>query len=211
MSSRLNSVSPPGQEPASRLQRAFVWFGAAALAAPLTIVLHELGHFLTGAAFGFPDLVLRYGSVGSTAAERGFPLWQQGLQAAAGPLVTILIVLLCCLYVARRGPQEMVVATGMVAPVRFLIGVVYLGYAGLVWLRNGRMEGTNFDEYNVARASGIPLEVLLGFEVLFMLGAWWFLAGKIHRRERGLALLSVGGGMVIGLLLWVNVLGPQLF
>jgi hypothetical protein len=180
------------------------------LAAPVTVVLHELGHYLVGAVFGFPGLVLRYGSVGSAAAEHGFPLWQLGLQAAAGPLVTILVTLLCCFHVAWRGPHIVAVATGLVAPIRFLIGVVYLGYAVLIWLRGGRMEGTNFDEYNVARASGIPLELLLGLEVLFMVGAWWYLGARIERRERWVALLSVGVGMVLGLLLWLSVLGPRL-
>jgi hypothetical protein len=180
------------------------------LIAPVTVLLHELGHFAAGAVFGFPELVLRYGSVDSAAAEQGFPLWQQGIQASSGPLVTLSLTLLCCFYVARRGPHMLAVTTGLVAPVRFLIGGVYFGYAAYVWLLGGRMEGSNFDEYNVARASGIPLEVLLAIEVMFMLGAWWYLASRTERRERWSALFAVGTGMVVGLLLWLGSIGPRL-
>jgi hypothetical protein len=57
---------------------------AAAVAAPLAIVVHEVAHFLAGLAFHFPNLVFHYASVSDGAAEAGFPLWRQGSEAAAG-------------------------------------------------------------------------------------------------------------------------------
>jgi hypothetical protein len=46
-------------------------------------------------------------SVSDSAAEAGFPLGQQGTQAAAGPLATLAIVLACCVAVARFGPHPL--------------------------------------------------------------------------------------------------------
>lgn len=184
------------------------WAAAAALAAPVTVLLHEIGHFLAGLAMGFPDLVLHYGSVSDTAAESGMPQWQLGIQSAAGPIVTILLALVCCVYVARRGPDRWAIATGIVAPIRFLIGVVYIGYALLVWWRGGRMEGSNFDEHNVAVASGLPLMLILAMEIVFLLSVWVYLFRAIRGVDWRVALASIGVGAVAGLLMWITVLGP---
>jgi hypothetical protein len=116
-------------------------------------VLHELAHFLAGLAFGFPDLVLHYGNVSDGAAKAGFPLWQQGVQAIAGPLATLLIVLTCCVATMRAGPKPWAVAPAFAAGVRSVgIGVAYLIVRIL-----GREARGNFDEMNAATQLVSPL------------------------------------------------------
>src|SRR5262245_45444508 len=114
-------------ERAMPLNRWLAWTVAATLAGPLAIIAHELAHLLAGLAFGFPQLALHYGSISDAAAESGFPEWQRGIQAAAGPLATLLIVLGSCVAAVRVGPKPWTVAPAFAAGVRSLaIGVGYL-------------------------------------------------------------------------------------
>lgn len=189
-----------------RGRRAILCGSAASVAAPVTILLHELGHYLADKAFGFPNVVLHYGSTSNGAAEAGFPLWQQGISAAAGPLTTIAILLLCCYIVARYGPHPVAVATGLVAPIRmFIIGVLFI----MARMKNANMSG-NFDELNASRAGGVSVDWLIAIELLALVAAWWYLASRIPRRERMLALLSCMAGMIVGLVLWIGLLGRVL-
>ena len=61
------------------------FFLAAATAALLTF-LHELAHYLVGAAFDFPGLTFEPTAVKDTAEAAGLPAWQRALKSVAGPL-----------------------------------------------------------------------------------------------------------------------------
>lgn len=188
------------------LQRWLMWAAAAALTAPVAVVLHELGHFATAHAFGFPDVVLHYGSVSDSAAENGFPLWQQGVQAAAGPLVTLTIVILCCYAARRAGSKPWSVAPAFAAGIRsVVIGSTYL----FIRLRHPSAQG-NFDELNAARDLGLPAELVVAVNVLLLLGAWAFLIRGIPKGRRTAALGATATGTIAGLALYFGWLGPWL-
>ena len=186
------------------MKRWLSWALAAAIAAPLAIVLHELGHFVVGLAFGVPDLVLHYGNVSDSADKTGIPLWQRGLQAAAGPLATLLIVLGCCVAVLRIGPKPWAVAPAFAAGVRSVgIGVAYLVVRIL-----GKPAQGNFDEMNAATRLGLPPELVIASNVLILLGAWVWLTYRIPSGQRVATLTATVLGTAVGLALYVGWLGP---
>jgi hypothetical protein len=187
------------------MMRRLPWALAAAVAAPLAIVVHELGHFIVGLTFGFPDLVLHYGNVSDGAAKAGFPAWQQGLQAAAGPLVTMLIVLGCC-AAARGRVKHLAITTGLAAGVRSVgIGVAY-GLARML----GRDAQGNFDEMNAAKGLGLSPELLIGLNVLIVAGAWVFLISRVPAGNRFSTLGAVAVGTAAGVAVYAMWLGPLL-
>ena len=83
-----------------------------AIAFPMAVLAHELGHFAAFAAFGFPDPVLRYASTSwSGSGEFGRLMragdveaaaalvqpWQVAVGVAAGVIVSYLTVIACVL------------------------------------------------------------------------------------------------------------------
>lgn len=185
---------------------ATLWFASGMIAAPLTILTHELGHFLAGLAFNHPGLAIHYGSVTSDAAKAGYPSWQLAIGAAAGPLVTCATVVLCCYLVARYRPHPLVVAVGLFAPLKFSVGLVFIYY----WLSGARNSSPNFDEFNVAKQAGITpfIPILIGVAVL--IGGWFWLIRSIPRGNRIVALATSIVGAAIGLALYGGIIGPRL-
>lgn len=122
-------------------------FGAAAaLVAPLTVIAHELGHFLAGRAMGF-DAELRAASVSGGAVLGRAPDWMVAVQALAGPLVTFLL-LASAFAIGRRRAKPWVIALAATAPLRFLVGASYLTWSIYAWSQGGELRGSpNFDEY----------------------------------------------------------------
>ena len=102
------------------------------VAAPLSIVLHELGHFGAFVAFGLPDPVLRYASAswagsgewltlfraGDMAAAALAEPWKMAVAMAAGPAVSYLTAIICVFAVRRfgPGPLSLVLGLGLSAP-----------------------------------------------------------------------------------------------
>lgn len=183
----------------------WLWFGAAVLAAPATIVLHELGHFIAAHTFGFPDVVLHHGSVSDGAAENGYPRWQIGLKAAAGPLVTLAVVLGCCYAVTKVGPRPWAIAPAFAAGLRSVaIGGAYM----FTRLRFPGSRG-NFDELNAARGLGLSADLVVAANVGLLVAAWVFLIRRIPQR-RLRVLGATTAGAVTGLALYIAWLGPTL-
>jgi hypothetical protein len=185
--------------------------GITIVAMPVTILLHEMGHYISGLIFGFPNLVLHYGSVTDTAKEQHFPLWQIGVTAAAGPFITLLFTICCCIYIRRRKPDIAVIILGITAPVRWLIiGFFYYISILRVWIRGSKFAETpNFDEYNIAHSLGISLPLLVTIEIIFLLFTWLFLARKIPANSRRRDLLFILFGIILGIALW-SFIGPLL-
>ncbi len=193
-----------------------------AVAAPLSIVLHELGHFAAYAAFGFPDPVLRYASVSwagsgewttlfragdmAAAAALAEP-WKVAVGAAAGPVVSYLTAIVCVLAVRRSGPGplSLVLGLGLSAPGQGLGALMVL----VINLFGGGFIGSQ-DEAWVASIAGISssLTALPGVACLVL--APWFLVTAIPRGRRLRVVVPVAGGMVLGLFGWLGWLGPLL-
>lgn len=182
------------------------WLAAAAIAGPFTILAHELGHFLTGIALGHPDVTLHYASVSSGAADAGVPAWELGLVAASGPLFSLAIVAICTWVAYRHRPYPLVVAAGVIAPVKFVIGIAFL----VARLRGAVGGSPNFDGFNAAVHFGIsPVWTSLA-GALVLVAAWVLLIRSIHPGGRGPPLLGLTVGTGAGIALYLGVVGPWL-
>lgn len=182
------------------------WLAATVIAVPFTILAHELGHFLTGIALGHPDVTLHFASVSSGATDAGAPAWELGLVAAAGPLVSLAMAGVCTWMAHRHRPYPLVVAAGFVAPVKFVIGVVFL----MSRLRGAEGGSPNFDEFNAAVHFGIsPVWTSLA-GALVLVAAWVLLIRSLPPGRRGLPLVGLTVGTGAGIFLYAGLVGPWL-
>lgn len=144
-----------------RLREGNWWASVAggALAFPVAVVPHELGHYGAYIAFGFPDPVLRCCSAGWSRAGEFTRLfragdieaaaaiaepWQEAVAAAAGPIVSYLMLIICVLAVRRfgPGPLSLVFAVGLVTPFRWTwaFPILSLMLRGTSLLGSGRTD-----------------------------------------------------------------------
>ena len=194
--------------------------GGGALAFPIAVLVHELGHFGAYAACGLPDPVLEYASAGWTGSDQFRSLfragdveaataiaepWQVAVGAAAGPVVSYLVLIACVLAVRRFGPGPiaLVFGIGLVTPFRWIWPVPVL------FLRLRGME-VNWgpDEVVVGVLTGVPqfLFILLGLASLVL--GYWFIVTAISRGERVCVFVPTLAGAVLGGVVWVRWLGP---
>ena len=199
------------------------WFAAVvggAIALPLSIIFHELGHFGAFTGFGFPDAVLRSTSA-SWAGSGEFKMlfragdmeaaaalaepWKIAVGSAAGPMISYLTAIACVLAVRRFGPGpfSLVLGLGLAAPLQGVAAFPVLAMN----LFGGGFTG-NQDEVWVAWLTGIPssLAVLPGLACLLL--GHWLLVRAIPRDRRLQVLAPTIGGMVLGGCLWILWLGP---
>jgi hypothetical protein len=199
---------------------AATWIGAAVIAVPLGVLLHELGHFLAYWAFGFQGVALHYDS-STHAVERTFwqlvfrgninaaaallPLWKVGLATTGGIAVTYLVTIACCIFAAWKSPHPLVIALGLFSPVRFLSGL-----PTVVAIIGGRRAGTGTDEAHLAALTGIPLLLLSFMGLLVLVFAWIWLLRRIPKTHRWVSLASLISGLALGIFLYFFLLGPRL-
>lgn len=194
--------------------------GGGALAFPVAVLLHELGHFGAYAACGLPDPVLRYSSANWSGSEEFTRLfragdleaanaiaeqWQMAVGAAGGPIVSYLTIIACVLAVRRFGPGalSLVLGIGLVTPFRWTwpFPILYL-----------RLRGTEVtwgpDEVVVGVLTGVPqfLFILLGL-ASFVFG-YWFIVTAVPRGRRVRTIVPTLVGAVLGGVVWVSWVGP---
>ncbi len=179
------------------------WWAAVAggaIAFPIAVLLHELGHFLGYTVFGFPDPVLHFGSAGwadeahealleagdlEAAAAIAQP-WQEAVAGALGPIVSYLTLIACVLAVRRLGPGplSLVLGVGLVTPLRWLPAIPLLAVrlVGVQWT-------VGMDEARLARRTGIPENLLLVLGVACFVLGYWFLITAFPRGERARAII----------------------
>lgn len=195
------------------------WIGAAIVAVPLGVLLHELGHFLAYLAFGFEGVALHYTSA-THALERTFwqqvyrgdvaaaasmiPLWKVGIATAAGIFVTCVVTFVCCVW-ARKSHHPLAIALGIFAPVRFVAGV-----STIPALLSGRSVRAGSDEAHLAALTGIPLIVLIFAGLVFLALAWIWLIRSIPKDHRFVSLGSLVAGLILGVVLYFSVIGRLL-
>ena len=207
------------ERPASRRATALEWGLGGLIAAPFAVLPHELGHYVVLLMLGVPDLALHYSTVtwdlrefwGAVqrddldAAAAVAPVWGVVLSDASGPVITYLIVAVCCYGCSRWRPHPGLVAVAFLAQVRIAAGAIHVTREAF-----GMERPTNYDELRVAILTGIPVEafVAFGLGVLLVSGAW--LARQFPADGRVVAVASMTAGMGAGMFLYARVYGPWL-
>lgn len=188
--------------------RVFAFFDAVALAVvavPVTVLLHELGHFGAAVALGFKEPRLHPFYTEYTQGD--YSDSHRLVVTAAGFLVTTLLTVGAGTIALRR-PRTFLLALCLAAPIRGLVWVPIL-----ILVSQGRATIGGGDEVKLARLTGMPLGAVIGFGfflVLFAIGAT--VAGLRRREaaERSHTLLGLFLGLIIG---WIayGAIAPRLF
>ena len=208
-----------GDAPDSRTAILVKWSLAGFAAGALTILPHELGHYLVYLAIDVPNLALHYESVSwdsqefweavgredYAAATVSAPIWGVALALAGGPLVTYAMVAACCYGCDRWRPYPVLVAVGYLCPLRIVVALMH----GVRVLR-GHDPSAGYDELRVAALTGIPVQVLVAFGIIVIAisGAW--LARYLPRGRRTMAVVSILAGAGAGTVLYLGYVGPWL-
>jgi len=186
-----------------------LWGSWCLLWVPLSILLHELGHWSAAVWLGFPDPVLHYSSI-SHGDIASWPPWAQGVVGLAGPTVTVIITLFACSWLGRRRDARWAFALSVSAASRFAVGVPYTAVNAVVLLMGGRLRPPAFDEHKAATALGWSGDAGLAFTSLLLVATLTWVAVKLPRGERTAAWAGLVGGTALGWVLWMKVLGPVL-
>lgn len=211
-------VAAPAQPSVSVWQQATTWAGASAAAVPFAILLHEVGHFLAHLIFGFRGATLHYSSAtyelerafwqqvyrgGAQSAAAIIPTWQVLTSTAAGIVVTYVVIIACCYFAARHRPHPLVIAIGLISPLRFISGIPTLA----AWF-SGKSIRSGSDEAHLAALTGIPAPLLILAGLIVLLFAWYWLIRCIPRQQRTFAVAGIIAGTVAGLVLYLRFIGP---
>ena len=190
---------------ATRLLR---WCGWPLLLAPLTIFLHELGHFLAAVALGFPDPQIHFSAI-SHGDVSGRPAWQSGVVGLAGPAVTAAFVFGGLALTFRAPRLRFGWALAFAAASRFFVGVPYT-IANLIALASGRrLDPPAFDEYKAGEALGWSGDATLAVSSLLFFAVLLRLALGVSRGQRTAGWLGLIVGTVAGWAAWFAA-GPYL-
>ena len=196
------------------------WVAGGVAAAPLSVLLHEFGHYLVYAALGLPGVTLHFDSVSwicsselmgalmewdYVSAASMAPLSHVAAGMAAGPVATYLVVAACCCLCAKWFPHPLLVAVGCLSNVRILgpLSVVVLQLLGY-------SVRSTCDECVVSALTGLPLALLVAPGVVCLVGAGWWLARCFPGGSRWLAAASMVAGFVVGMAVYAAYLGPLL-
>jgi hypothetical protein len=192
------------------------WIEAAKLALlamiimPVTVIIHELGHFATPLLFSLPAQ-LHPGSVSGGAELDHAPAWMVALQTGGGPLMSVLMGLGGgALY--HRDPRRLwAMALAASAISRFVMDIAYLG-ARFLFLLEGRVYAARpeIDEYRLAEALALPPPLVSGAAAAFFLGLIWLLLRRTQARRRLPFVLALIAGIALGTNLWFMLAPPVL-
>jgi hypothetical protein len=198
-----------------------IWLLTAAVAGPVGVVLHELGHYAAAVALGLPDVRLHFSSVsyanseefwqtlaaGDRAAAAAIhPLAYAAATALAGPVVTALLSLACAFVLAVSRPAEVVAAfcsaMALTAGIRSSVSVYYM-----FWVRPTFPDARpSFDEIDAARAFDIQIDWIV-WPTLACIAVSWILTLPRLRPNWWLKAPIALVTPVLGIALWSQV-GP---
>jgi cytochrome bd-type quinol oxidase subunit 2 len=184
--------------------------GWTALLTPLTILVHELGHFSIGLTTGLP-LELHPTSVSGGAEAGAAADWLVALQAGAGPLMTLAMSLLFAALYSRDRSRLWALAAAVAAASRLLVTTAFLGLRLFLLLLGRPYRATpNFDEHNAARALGLPPLLMAIAATAFLVALYVWLLRRMPQGRRFPFVIALIAGVVVGGAAWTSLPPPVL-
>lgn len=180
----------------------------AAIFAPLSIFVHELAHYVAGRAMGYP-VVMNVASVAGGAELGVDPNYEVAVQAAAGPLMTLILAFSALFFLRRQPMPRWAFAMAIVVPTRTMVGVVFLYYHVKARLSGEVFQGKpNFDEFNAATALGWSPVLLLSIQTALLILYYVYVIHRYPSGQRIWGSLAALCGGVAGIAVWMMVVGP---
>jgi hypothetical protein len=182
--------------------------GCAAIFAPLSILAHEAGHYISGLSMGYP-VAMEVASVSGGAVLGIDPNRDVALQAAAGPVVTLIIALFALAILRQQPLRRWAFAMAIVVPTRAMVGVVFLYYHVKARLSGEVFQGKpNFDEFNAATALGWSPVLLLSIQTALLILYYVYVIHRYPSGQRIWGSLAALCGGIAGISVWMIVVGP---
>ncbi len=187
--------------------RAAPWVAWCVFFAPLTIVLHELGHYLAALWVGSPNPALHYSwtSPGDLTAKDASIGAVIGL---AGPAVTVILSLFACAWILLRGAARWTFALAVSAASRLVVAVPYTVINIVLLLMGRSLSPPSFDEHKAAIALGWSGDAVLASTAMVLAGVLVCVGVKLPRGERLVAWPGLVIGTALGWICWMTLLGP---
>ena len=191
----------------------FWLFAVAVFSVPISVLLHELGHFGAYCAFGFDSPALHYASSGfpgdsefwshlqageKEQAMKIAGVTQMGIAALLGLLVSYAIVGIgIWIYVRFKFAEGLCFAASSSARFPLVAMLFFFG-------------GKHHDEAHVQQALGIPEVVLLIIGIACTIASTVLATYLLHRQSNAWKILPIIAGVVVGTACWMNGVGAFL-
>lgn len=195
------------------------WFLAGLPAAPLAVLPHEAGHYVVYWLLDVPDLRFYPMAVGWTnipfrtaiaagdlaAATAIAPIRAVALAHLAGPVVTYLVVALCCYGCVRWKPLPVLVALAYLSQFRMVAGIRHVVDELL-----GRPipENRVFDELQFSYLTGVPVEWPIGFGVVILAVSGTWLLRFFPPGQKVIAMPAMLVGLFTSAVLYAGIVSP---
>lgn len=199
------SITLQTRSRSSDVARLGLW---ALLLTPITIVIHELGHFVVPLLSGLPAQLHATHVSGGAGLGRDAS-WLVALQAGGGPLMTVITGAAGAFFYLRDRRRHWSLAFAVAAVSRLFVAVAWLGLR-LLLVALGQSYGAqpNFDEHVLAQALGVRPELTAVAAALFLCSTLYLLFRHIPRGRRFFYLVVLSAAIVISNILW-RMLAPQ--
>ncbi len=176
----------------------------AVFAAPLSIVLHEMGHAFAAYLVGYTDLYIAYHTWGGNAPTSITSL-DRAWMSAGGPIASFLIIVVCLIALRYKLYPDFSRALGLLASIQFMGALIYVVSSIL-----GASASTVFDSARVAGHLGVSIFITSIPGSLIITATWIFIVRSFDKMNRFRAFLSIIIGGSFGFLLWLTLFGPIL-
>jgi len=172
------------------------------LAAPLSVVLHELGHAVTAISVGYSNVYITYHSWGGKMPIDILSV-ERALISSGGPIFSFLIAVVCVLIVLVNSNLIFPKALGILASVQFTGALIYV--IGSIF---GLNVSTVFDSARVAQYLNTSIFITSLPGSLVFIFVWIFFTKSLNKENRLADLSSIIVGGIIGFFIWFFVIGP---
>ncbi len=177
----------------------YLLFGVAAV--PLSIVTHELGHFVVYHLFGAGDVRLHAASV--SAVKDSLSPAEIAVANITGPLITYLTLALAY-FLTRREYLPFWIILALAAPLGRIVNFVYIYFRVA-----GYRPQPNFDEFNFSRNLGFDALGLAVPTALAVIAAFFVFGSRAWREGRFGELARIALALMAGVAVWFTA-GPRL-
>jgi hypothetical protein len=170
---------------------------------PVTILIHELGHFAIPLIFDLPAQLRPTAVSGGAALGSGHPAWMVAAQAGGGPLLTVAMGSVGGWLFIRDGRRLWALAFAVAAVSRLVVTSGYLAVRLFFAVQGRAFPGApNFDEHNVAMALEFPPVAAAGVATGFLALVLFWLFRRVGRGSRLLFAAALALAIGIGNVAW---------
>lgn len=172
------------------------------IAVPLSIVTHEMGHFLAYQLFGASNIRLH--SVSVSADKEMLGSSQIAIASIVGPLISYLTIGLAFVLTRKRYIPFWIILA-LAAPIGRVVNGVYIYFRAL-----GFSPNPNFDEFNFSRSVNIDPIWLSIATAAIVLATFFVFFRKAWQYGRFAEVSIIVASLIAGLLVWALLGGVLL-